>query len=367
MLQLAGPKPIALAEVGRMPSLEVLARQPRWAYFMMWSELTEMSNSPEQLETIFHAPNLLNRGDAPFTPQAPGIMEPEPATGDAAPAARALLGRLYAASGSQVLSGQRNNADAPRAATEHACHAAGKCPAVYGASLDTADDRAVLGEALTQSEARSIVSLRWLQPNPAEADGNAETPLTDFEWRELMTPGTHLFERWCAQVDRAAEALKQLDREGVAVLWTPYPESNGKRYWWAGHAGIHGSPALYRMLFERLVHHDGVRNLVWVWEAAEASFGPGANGPYSSFFPGLAYVDALELDVAEARSRFSSDRVLSELGAGKVVGLAIEGAAPDPGFFRAETGWAWFELAPGHGSDAEALRTLYGDPRVASR
>ncbi len=100
-----------------------------------------------------------------------------------------------------------------------------------------------------------------------------------------MTPGTHLNERWCAQVDAAAAALKQLEQKGVVVMWSAYPDSNGKQYWWAGHAGIHGSAALYRMLFERLVHHDRVRNLVWVWEAAPPGFGPGATGSYGSVFP----------------------------------------------------------------------------------
>jgi hypothetical protein len=37
MVALADPihKPIALAEVGAMPSLDTLAQEPRWAYFMM--------------------------------------------------------------------------------------------------------------------------------------------------------------------------------------------------------------------------------------------------------------------------------------------------------------------------------------------
>jgi mannan endo-1,4-beta-mannosidase len=65
-LALAGSKPIALAEVGAMPTVDVLARQPRWAYFMIWRGFAEEANSPEQLQTIFSAPNVLNRGDVPF-------------------------------------------------------------------------------------------------------------------------------------------------------------------------------------------------------------------------------------------------------------------------------------------------------------
>jgi mannan endo-1,4-beta-mannosidase len=63
MLALAGNKPIGLAEVGAMPTLDVLAQQPRWAYFMIWRGHAEEANSPSQLLITFNAPNVLNRGD----------------------------------------------------------------------------------------------------------------------------------------------------------------------------------------------------------------------------------------------------------------------------------------------------------------
>lgn len=66
MLAIAGNKPIALAEVGRVPRLEVLKRQPRWTYFMIWRGFEEDANSPEHLRSVFRAPNVLNRGDERF-------------------------------------------------------------------------------------------------------------------------------------------------------------------------------------------------------------------------------------------------------------------------------------------------------------
>jgi mannan endo-1,4-beta-mannosidase len=380
MLALAGDKPIALAEVGAMPTLDALAKQPRWAYFMMWSGLAEGANSPEQLQTMFHSPNLLNRGDAPFAPPAvAGSAEVEPATPEAAPGVKETLNRLYASSGTRILSGQRNDAGLPDGATEQVFQAASKYPAIYEADLDTASGadsaRAVLDEAVRQSTAESIVSLRWLAPNPAGPENagghdSRETVLTDFEWKELMTPGTHLYQRWCGQVDAVAAELKQLDEKRVAVLWTPYPQPNGKQYWWAGHPGIHGSAALYRMLFERLVHHDNVRNLVWVWEAEPPSFGLGPNGAFSAYFPGLLYVDAIELALSQTRSRFRSDVFLHAFAVGKPIGLSINVSTPDPAFFARETDWAWFVLGPptaGSALSAQTLQPLYSDPRVVSR
>jgi mannan endo-1,4-beta-mannosidase len=90
--------------------------------------------------------------------------------------------------------------------------------------------------------------------------------LTNYEWNDLLTPGSALNKRWSEEVDEAAATLRELQKEGVAVLWNPLPEANGKDFWWAGRKGIHGSAELYRQLFDRLVNHDGMQNLVWVWE-----------------------------------------------------------------------------------------------------
>jgi mannan endo-1,4-beta-mannosidase len=175
----------------------------------------------------------------------------------------------------------------------------------------------------------------------------------------------------------AAAALRQLQDRGIAVLWTPYPQSNGMQYWWGGRPGIHGSAALYRMLFDRLVQHDHIRNLAWVWEAAPPGFGPGASGAFSKYFPGLLYVDALNLAAIRAQSRFRSDEFLRRFAVGKVIGLSIAGPAPDPSLLAREAGWAWFLLSPqnvaGSGSATPApppiqlLRDLYGDSRVIAR
>jgi mannan endo-1,4-beta-mannosidase len=353
MLSLAGDKPIALAEVGAMPTLDVLAKQPRWAYFMMWSGLAESSNSSEQLQTMFHAPNLLNRGDAPFTAPVPlAASNVEPVTPKALPQVKSILDRLYQTTGTYVLSGQINAAGSLSAATRQVFQATTKYPAIFAADLDTTGDadsaKQIIDEATQQNATGSMVSLRWLAPSPADIGqgGNAvaghdtrEIALTDFEWKELMTPGTHLYQHWCAQVDAAATELKKLQDKNIAVLWAPYPQPNGKQYWWAGYAGIHGSAALYRMLFDRLVNHDEVHNLIWVWQAAPGGFGPGANGPYGEFFPGFLYVDALELSVNRTQSRLRSDTFLQGFAVDKVIGLEIDGPVPDPAFFSRETNW----------------------------
>ena len=386
MLALAGDKPIALAEVGAMPSLDVLAQQPRWAYFMMWSGMGETVNSPEGLQTMFRAPNVLNRGDAPFIGQPARSAEiAEPVSPNASQAAKALLQTLSSAAPMHVLSGQQSGADGTGSAADAVVRATGKHPAIFGADMDTRSGgpvaaKAVVDEAIRQSQQNTIVSLRWFAPNPADMDSTAPDTrnrlLTDYEWKELLTPGTRLNQRWCEQVDAVAAALKPLSDKGVAVLWAPYPEANGKRYWWSNRAGIHGSAALYRMLFDRIVNTHHLANLVWVWEAAPAGFGPNAAaGAYGEFFPGLLYVDALELDATRTESRFRSDVFLRSVGVGKPIGLFFDGKSPAPAFFATESDWGWFLLAlqsvsqgaaagDAPDSNAPALSALYSDARV---
>jgi mannan endo-1,4-beta-mannosidase len=383
MLSIAGDKPIALAEVGAMPSLEVMARQPRWAYFMVWSEMEAM-NPPDQLQAAFHAPNMLNRGDAPFLPiaGAPAAPMAEPVTMHASAQAKALLDKLHVVNGAQVLSGQQNDPASPTAASDLVLQTTGKQPAVYAAELGTANAQAILDAAVSQAKAGAVVSLTWKPQDPADeaapaaGSGPASATgqkrlLTDFEWRELLTPGTHLNQRWAVQADEVAAQLKHLDEKGVAVLFTPYPEANGKQFWWTNRPGIHGSAALYRMLFDRLMNQDHVKNVIWGWRAAPGGYGPQANGPAADYFPGLLYVDAVSVAVNRLNPQFRAAAMVRALAGDKAIGVAISGGVPDPSLFSKDPGWSWFELAPftvpADDATAQELKSLYDGGQVVSR
>jgi mannan endo-1,4-beta-mannosidase len=406
MLSIAGDKPVALGEVGTMPTLDVLAKQPRWAYFMVWSDM-EAANSLDQLQAVYHAPNMLNRGDAPFVPiaTAPATPTPEPVTPHASSQAKALLQRLHAAkNAAQILSGQQNYSDSPSAvpvaASDLVFQTTGKQPAVYAAELDTTHAQLILDASIAQSKAGALVSLTWHSQNPTDMDAsvprevvspvanpgisshlpsipvgshpNGQTRLlSDFEWGELLTPGSELNKRWAAQVDELAAPLKRLDEKGVAVLFTPYPEANGKLYWWSNRPGIHGSAALYRMLFDRLVNQHHVKNVIWGWQVGPAGLGAQANGRTADYFPGLLYVDAVSVAVNGLNPQFRATTILRGLGGDKAIGLVLRAGVPDPAALSREPGVSWFELAPiaapADDATASALKTLYGDSKIDSR
>jgi hypothetical protein len=83
-----------------------------------------------------------------------------------------------------------------------------------------------------------------------------------------------------------------------------------------------------------------LHNLIWVWSADPPGFGPNATEAYNDYFPGLLYVDALELNLENFNSRFRMDTFLAMTGVGKVIGVEAAGKIPDASFFTQQTGWA---------------------------
>ena len=393
MLALAAGKPIAMGEVGTAPTPDILAAQPRWAYFMVWSNLVDFSNTVDALTRLYRSPEVLTRDDpaiaAPMAAlrqataeRSHGGAEIEPVTADTTETAKALLARLYGAAASGTLSGQENSPQAVVGATSAAAAATNKTPAIYGAELGITSDTGldpeaarhnIVEEAKREHARGAAIALTWhaLRPTddpPATEAKSVRASLTDFEWNELLTPGTDLNKRWCAQVDDVAATLKVLEDAGIAVLWQPYPEANSNTWWWAGRKGIHGSAELYRQLYRRLADRDHVHNLVWVWQAAAPGFGPNGPGPLDDYFPGLLYVDAVAMSTqATGNGRFRTDGLLARLGGDKPIGIELTGTIPTPDFFTLQPDWAWFLAgAAATTSQAPALDALYGSPRVVS-
>jgi mannan endo-1,4-beta-mannosidase len=361
LVTLSAGKPVALGEVGGVPSPATLAAQPKYAWFMAWSELIEMSNPLDAVRAVYNDPHALSRDDPRMSQAMAAIRkssaapDPQLVTPDPLPAAKELLAKLYRTAGHGTLSGQDS-----AAATQQVFEVTSKYPAIYGADLAEPGAQAVVDEAKGQFRNHAIITLSWRPMRPTD---DAAGKLSNFEWKELLTPGSRLFARWSAQVDAAAGYLKQLQEAGVPVLWRPYPQPNGDKFWWGGHKGE--SAALYRQLFDRLVNHHELRNLVWVWNAAAPGFGPDSPGQYSDYFPGLEYADALAVDLRNTPFSWRRDAELARFAVGKAIGLGLDGWTPTVGMLEQPTKWSWF-LASGT-EQPDALRALYANPHVVSR
>lgn len=60
MLKAAGRKPIAIGECQKLPTSDVLIKQPKWAFFMGWSELTFKFNTNDEINSLIHSENVIS-------------------------------------------------------------------------------------------------------------------------------------------------------------------------------------------------------------------------------------------------------------------------------------------------------------------
>jgi D-arabinose 1-dehydrogenase-like Zn-dependent alcohol dehydrogenase len=205
----------------------------------------------------------------------PGQGVPAPVTADASPEAKALLQVLYRISGRYTLTGQHNYPNSKDTFTQRTAKVCGKLPAVFGQDFgfaapgnqDAAAARPeIIAEVKRQHEKGSIITLCWHAVRPTDDEpvtfrGSVQGKLTEQQWNDLLTPGTELHKRWCAQVDVIAGHLKELQAAHIPVLWRPYHEMNGDWFWWGGRPGTNGTIALYRQLFDLKKDPQQIRNV----------------------------------------------------------------------------------------------------------
>jgi mannan endo-1,4-beta-mannosidase len=131
-----------------------------------------------------------------------------PVNPNATPEARALLQMLCAVSGNAILSGQHNFPNHLSQHSDATAQVVGKYPYIWGSDFGfTAEGKdaitgrdAMIDEAKKQHAAGAVITLMWhvVRPVDNEPGGwkeSVQNKLTDFEWSELITPGTNLNKR----------------------------------------------------------------------------------------------------------------------------------------------------------------------------
>ena len=141
-----------------------------------------------------------------------------------------------------------------------------------------------------------------------------------------------------AQVDATVVYLKQLEAAHVPILFRPYHEMNGDWFWWGGRRGERGTKQLYRQIFDRLVNHHHLTNLIWVWNIDRPAL---ADREFVDYFPGQHYVDVLALDSYHAFEQSYYDD-LNALSDGKVLAISECGNPPTPEIYKTQPKWTWW-------------------------
>lgn len=61
LVALAEGRPVALGEVGHLPTAETLDAQPQWAWFTTWTTFLTNENSPDAVRQLYASPRVLSR------------------------------------------------------------------------------------------------------------------------------------------------------------------------------------------------------------------------------------------------------------------------------------------------------------------
>lgn len=230
---------------------------------------------------------------------------------------------------------------------------------------------AMIEEVKRQYRNGAVIALTWHEVRPTDDEpitfhNSVQGHLADYEWRQLLTPGTPLNLRWCAQVDVIAGYRKQLRDAHVPVLYRPYHEMNGNWFWWGGRPGKDGSAALYRQLYDRFVNVHHLDNLLWVWNVNA----PGGNASsIADYFPGAQYADLVSIDnYGEFKQEYYASMIA--LADGKPIALGDVGRLPSIAVLQTQPRWVyfmdWSEFIQEH-NPLDLVNAVYHAPQVLTR
>lgn len=160
------------------------------------------------------------------------------------------------------------------------------------------------------------------------------SPSTDFDFTKAFKAGTTewdtesaIYQAMINDIDIVSLKLKTLQCKGVAVLWRPLHEASGGWFWW-GSKGAKNYIALYKLVFDRMVKVNGVRNAIWVWNS---------DGSDKDWYPGDEYVDIIARDFYYYPRETNHASLIGEFeklkkvfGTKKIITLAENGSTPYP-------------------------------------
>jgi hypothetical protein len=313
---------------------------------------------PPSMTTSSTEPVWVNpQPDVPYFPKpatrpVDWLVEHEPVNPNVSPEARALLKFLYAVSNKHTLTGQHNYPAEQHYSTQFTTHLARKTPAIYGtdwgfAAIGDKDSaytrQATVDTLIDEYHKGSIITLCWHEVRPTEDEPvtfpkSIRGTLTEQQFEDLLTPGTPLYQRWCAQVDVIADYMKQLQAARVPILFRPYHEMNGDWFWWGGRRGNRGSAQLYRQIFDRFVNYHHLDNLIWVWNVDRPTR---EDREFVDYFPGPQYVDVLSLDdYHDFLQSYYDD--LNALSDGKVLAIGETTNPPTMDLYQTQPKWAFW-------------------------
>ena len=255
-----------------------------------------------------------------------------------------------------------------------------------------------ISAAVSQWQNNGLVNYmwHWNVPTDEEAYNNKDwnnyafyCENTNFDINNALTDGTWENKVILEDIDQIAGYLGQLQDAGVPVIWRPLHEAAGSHlynnpwFWW-GRGGVEATKALWKLMYDRLVNHHGLNNLIWVWTA---QWDKGYESQMAEAYPGNEYVDIVGIDSYRNNGESESDYIariadsfyaLTDMTGGKkLVAISECGYMTELGKTLASTPWAWFMVwnsdisgnpsEDGFGNSTAWIKTVFESDNVLNR
>lgn len=278
---------------------------------------------------------------------------------------RALMGYLKSVYGTRIISGQMDDKY-----LAYIQETTGKSPAMMGYDFNgicpgqSGNNDAA--KAINWVENKGgIAQFQWHWISP---DGNGDFYTKNFNLAAaLADKDGQSYKNILRDIDLAAAEVRKMQDAGVPILWRPLHEAEGAWFWW-GMSGKAACIELYRLIYDRFVHHHSLNNIIWVW----TSYGVTKGG---NWYPGDDVVDLIVWDYPSYVSPGGSwDHYNAIFGTkGKLFGIGEDGRLFDPALLATQ-GWLYFmtwsymvetpEMNKDGKNSKAWLAAVYNDPRV---
>jgi len=199
------------------------------------------------------------------------------------------------------------------------------------------NDEEPINDAKNYYSRNGIPAFCWHWRDPSRETEAFYTDDTNFDVSKILDENSPEYQAMINDIDYISGLLKILQNNGVPVLWRPLHEAAGGWFWW-GAKGPESCKKLYRLMFDRMVYHHGLKNLIWVWTSQPNDY---------EWYPGDEYVDIVGRDIykeGDHGSQILEFNQLNEMFDGeKIVALTECGSLPDvENLIADETAWSYF-------------------------
>lgn len=232
----------------------------------------------------------------------------------------------------------------------------GRLPAMRGLDFIHDDYDRVVRRSKEWSRRGGIVTICWHTGVSGNTYPASKEELPDFE--RLMTPGTPEYKLLMWRWNKAANALLELQRANVPVLWRPFHEFDGQWFWW-GKGGGEVFKELWRMMYRSFTEDCGLNNLIWVL---------GYSGEVKpDWYPGDEYCDIVGSDNYDGTTNLRAWERLKNITDKPLAFHECGEIRPIDDFVRDGNLWSWFmnwHTMYLEQNGAERLKEVYFDERV---